>query len=121
MLLEILPHFSRLVPVWDKYIAGRNDSDKALEGAMATLSGDVRGQLRHVAEEQAGIRGQLQEQSKQVAQVAVDVARTRMGLESVEERVARLEKTAAVTIRLLWVTLGLLAVVVVLLILRWRS
>jgi|ERR1035437_7634073 chromosome segregation ATPase len=121
LLLEILPHFSRLVPVWDKYIAGRNDSDKALEGAMATLSGDVRGQLRHVAEEQAGIRGQLQEQSKQVAQVAVDVARTRMGLESVEERVARLEKTAAVTIRLLWVTLGLLAVVVVLLILRWRS
>jgi len=85
LLLEILPHFSRLVPAVDKYLAGRNDSDKALEGAMATLAGDVRGSLRHVTEEQAGMRAQLQEQSKQATQLAVDVARTRMGMESVEE------------------------------------
>ncbi len=118
--MELLPHFSRLVPAWDKYIAGRSDSDKALESAMATLAGDVRGQLRHVSEEQAGIRGQLQEQSKQAAQVAADVTRTRMGMESVEERVAKLEKTAAVTMRLLWVALGLLAVLVVLLVVLRR-
>ena len=118
LLLELLPHFSRLVPAWDKYIAGRNESDKALESAMATLAGDVRGQLRHVAEEQAGIRAQMQEQSKQVGQLAVDVTRTRMGMESVEERVAKLEKTTAVTMRLLWVALGMLAVVVVLLVIR---
>ena len=118
LLLELLPHFSRLVPAWDKYLASRTDSDKALESAMVTLSGDVRGSLRHVAEEQSGIRGQLQEQSKQTAQLAVDVARTRMGMESMEERVARLEKTAAVTIRLLWVALGLMAVVIAILVVR---
>ena len=39
-------------------------------------------------------------------------------MESVEERVARLEKTAAVTMRLLWVALGLLAAVVTMLVVR---
>ena len=76
------------------YIAGRSDSDKALETVEPRCSADVRGSLRHVTEEQAGIRGQLQERSKQTAEVAVEVARTQMGMESVEERVARLEKTA---------------------------
>ena len=118
MLLELLPHFSRLVPAWDKYLAGRKANDEALQGAMAALAGDVRGEMRHVTEEQAGIRGQLQEQSKQVAELAVDAARTRMGMESVEERVAKLEKMAAAMLRLLWVALGLLGVVVVLLVLR---
>jgi chromosome segregation ATPase len=118
LLLDLLPHVSRLVPAWDKYLSSRSESDKALESAMVTLSGDVRGSLRHVAEEQSGIRGQLQEQSKQAAQLAVDVTRTRMGMESLEPRIARLEKTAAVTIRLLWVALGLLAIVVAILIVR---
>jgi type IV secretory pathway component VirB8 len=74
--------------------------------------------LRHVAEEQSGIRGQLQEQSKQAAQLAVDVTRMRMGMESMEQRVARLEKTAAVTMWLLWVAVGLMAVVVAILVVR---
>ena len=118
LLLDLLPHFSRLVPAWDKYLASRTERDKALESAMVTLSGDVRGSLRHVAEEQSGIRSQLQEQSKQSAQLGVDVTRMRMGMESMEQRIAKLEKTAAVTMWLLWVTVGLLAVVVAILAVR---
>jgi chromosome segregation ATPase len=118
LLFDLLPHFSRLVPAWDKYLASRTERDKALEIAMVTLSGDVRGSLRHVAEEQSGIRGQLQEQSKQAAQLGVDVTRMRMGMESMEQRVAKLEKTAAVTMWLLWVSVGLLAVVVAILAVR---
>ena len=118
MLLDLLPHFSRLVPAWDKYLASRTERDKALESAMVTLSGDVRGSLRHVAEEQSGIRGQLQEQSKQAAQLSVDLTRMRMGMESMEQRVARLEKTAAGTMWLLWAAVGLLAVVVAILVVR---
>ena len=118
LLLELLPHFSRLVPAWDKYLASRTDSDKALESAMVTLSGEVRASLRQVAEEQSGIRGQLQEQSKQAAQLAVDVTRMRMGMENMEQRVAKLEKTAAVSLWLLWAALGLLAAVIAILLLR---
>ena len=118
LLLDLLPHFSRLVPAWDKYLASRTERDKALESAMVTLSGDVRGSLRHVAEEQSGIRGQLQEQSKQAAQLGVDVTRVRMGMESMEQRVARLEKTAAVTMWLLWAAVGLMAVVIAILAVR---
>jgi hypothetical protein len=118
LLLQLLPHFSRLVPAWDKYLASRNDNDKALESAMVTLSGDVRGSLRRVAEEQSGIRSQLQEQSKQAAQLGVDVTRMRLGMEGVEERIVRLEKTAAVTMWLVGAALGLLAVMVAILVVR---
>ena len=118
LLLDLLPHFSRLVPAWDKYLASRRENDKALESAMVALSGDVRGSLRHVAEEQSGIRGQLQEQSKKAAQLGVAVTRMRMGMESMEQRIAKLEKTAAVTMWLLWVAVGLMAVVVAILAVR---
>jgi O-acetylhomoserine/O-acetylserine sulfhydrylase-like pyridoxal-dependent enzyme len=85
---------------------------------MVTLAGDVRGSLRQVAEEQSGIRGQLQEQSKQAAQLGVDVTRMRIGMESMEQRIAKLEKTAAGTMWLLWVAVGLMAVVVAILVVR---
>lgn len=92
MLLELLPHFARLMPMADKYLSTRSASDKAQEAALAALGDDVRGSLRHITEEHEGICAQLQEQSQQTAQMAVDVARVRMGVESVEERVAKLEK-----------------------------
>jgi len=53
-----------------------------------------------------------------VAELAVDVTRTRMGVESVEERVAKLEKTAALAVRLLWAALGLLLMVFAILVVR---
>lgn len=111
MLLELLPHLTRLMPAADKYLANRGASDKALESSLTSLNDTVRGQMRHVVEEQAGIRSQLQEQSVQVAEVAVEVTRVRMGVESLEERVARLEKATAVSMRLLAAALVLLAMV----------
>ena len=120
MLLELLPHFTRLVPVADKYFNNRTASDKAQEAALASLSGDVRGGLSKIAEESAGLRQKMQEQSSQTAELAVEVTRARMGTESVEARVARLEKTAALTVRLLWVALVLLAMVFAALVVRMR-
>jgi chromosome segregation ATPase len=118
LLMELLPHFSRLMPVADKYLTNRDASDKAQQAALAALEAGVRGQVRHVVEEQAGIRSQLQEQSVQVAQIAVEVTRVRMGMESAEERLAKLEKSAALTQRLLWVAVGLLAMALTILIVR---
>jgi chromosome segregation ATPase len=118
ILLELLPHFSRLLPVADKYLNSRNVSDKERETALAALAEEVRGELGQVTEEHAGLRRRLQEQTEQLAQVSVDVARARMAVESVEERLAKLERTAALSLRLLSAALGLLAIAVAILIIR---
>jgi chromosome segregation ATPase len=118
ILLELLPHFTRLMPPADKYLNNRTASDEAQKAALAALAQDVRGEIGGVTEEQAGLRRQLQEQTAQIAQVGVEVTRARLGIESVEARVTKLERTAEVTVRLLVIALvllvGLSALVVVL-------
>ena len=109
ILLELLPHFVRLTPVADKYFASRAANDKAQQAALAGLAEEVRGELGKVSEEHAGLHRQLQEQVEQVAQVSVEVTRTRLGIESVETRIAALEKTAGMMVRLLVAALVLLA------------
>ena len=121
LLFDLLPHFSRLVPMADKYFSSRSSTDKAQAAAMAALAADVRGELGKVAEAHEGLSRQLQQQGTQVSELAVDVTRARMGVESVEERVAKLEKTAATQVRLLNVTggaVGDLVVMVVVVILE---
>jgi hypothetical protein len=108
LLMELLPHFSRLLPMADKYLSTRGATDKAHETALAALAGDVRGELGQMGETQAGIHRQLREQSTQMTEMSVQVARTRMGIESVEVRVAELEKSARMAVRLLGAALGLL-------------
>ena len=109
ILLELLPHFARLTPVADKYFASRAANDKAQQAALAGLGEEVRGELGKVTEAHAGLHRQLQEQVEQVAQVSVEVTRTRLGIESVETRIAALEKTAGMTVKLLVAALVLLA------------
>lgn len=116
LLFDLLPHFARLMPMADKYLSSRSDRDKAQEAALAALAADVRGDLADVTEAHSGLRRQLQEQSTQVAELGVEVTRARLGVESVEARVAKLEKTAAATRALLGGVAGLLAAAFVLLI-----
>jgi septal ring factor EnvC (AmiA/AmiB activator) len=123
MLFELLPHFARLMPMADKYLSSRSASEKTQEAALASLAGEVRGELGKVTgeigkvtEANAGVSRQLQEQSRQIADMGVEVARTRMGVESAEARIAKLEKTAAATKAMLGGAVGLLAAVFVLLI-----
>jgi hypothetical protein len=117
MLFELLPHFARLMPVPDKYLNSRSASENAQEAALAD---EVRGSLGTFTEAQAGLRQQAQQQSAQISELAIDVTRARMGVESVEARVARLEKKTALTVRLLVGALvllvGLVALVVVVLV-----
>jgi chromosome segregation ATPase len=114
ILLEILPHLTRLVPAADKFLASRNASDKAQEEALAALADHVRDGISGVAEEQAGLRRQLQEQSEQIGQVGVEVTRARMGVESIEARITKLEQVSRTATRLQWVVLVLVGVVAVL-------
>ena len=95
------------MPIADKYLSSRSESDKAQAAALAALAAEVRGDLSGVTEANSGLRRQLQEQSTQVAELGVEVTRARLGVESVEARVAKLEKTAGAAIRLLWAVAGL--------------
>ncbi len=118
MLFELLPHLARLVPMADKFLSTRSASDKAQEAALAALAGEVRGEFGKVAETNAGLSRQLQEQGSQIAELGVEVTRARMGVESVEARVAKLEKTAVLAVRLLWVVLLLVALVFAIVVVR---
>jgi chromosome segregation ATPase len=118
MLFELLPHFARLLPMADKFLTGRNGGEAAQDAALAALAAEMRGQLGNVAETHEGIQRQLQEQNKQLSETAVEVTRARMSVESVEVRVARLEKTAGTTMRLLLAVLVLVAVALGILVVR---
>jgi chromosome segregation ATPase len=118
MLLELLPHFARLMPMADKYLSTRSVSDKAHEAALAALADELRGESAKASEANAGLSRQVQEQSKQIAEIAVEVTRARMAAESIESRVAKLEKTTALAVRLLWIALVLLAALIAIVLLR---
>lgn len=93
MLIELLPHFVRLVPVADRFLASRSASDSAQEAALATLSESVRGNLGQLSELHSGVQRALKEQSTQVNEIAVEVTRARLGIESTEARVGALERS----------------------------
>jgi chromosome segregation ATPase len=118
LLLDLLPHFSRLLPVADKYLARISANEKAQATELAALSADVRKQMGRLTETQAGVARQLQQQSMQLAEIAVDVTRTRMGIEGAEERIAKLEKSMGMAVRLLWVALALMAATLALVAIR---
>jgi chromosome segregation ATPase len=120
ILFELLPHLTRLVPMADKYLTTRSASERAQEAALAALGTEVRGELSQMGEAHSGLQRQLQEQSAQLAETAVEVTRTRMGVEGLESRVGKMEEAIAGVKRLAVVGLvgvvgavGLLVVVLV--------
>src|ERR1035441_8873666 len=118
LLFDLLPHFSRRMPMAEKYFSSRSERDRAQEAALAALAADVRGELGQVTEAHAGLRRQLQEQSAQIAELGVEVTRARLGAESVEARVAKLEKAVGTATRLLWVVLGFVVMMFAILVVR---
>lgn len=109
MLLELLPHFTRLLPMADKYLSTRSAGERAQEAALAALRAEVRGELGQMTEAHLGLSRQLQEQGTQLAEMSVDVTRARMGVEGMEARLSRVEKTAIAAMKLLVAVLVLLA------------
>ena len=79
------------------------------------MAASVRGDLGQVVDAHAGIQRALKDQAEQIAEIAVEGTRTRMGVESIEARVAGLEKMLRLTMKLTLVALVLVAGCVVLL------
>jgi len=115
MLLELLSHFARLAPVADRYFAGRAVNDKAQQETLAGLAAEVRGGLGKLEEAREGLGRQLQEQGAQAAELSVEVTRARMGVESVEARLAGTEKKLDRVRWMLGAVFGLLVMAVALL------
>jgi hypothetical protein len=116
MLLDLLPHFTRLVPLADKYFSGRGAEDKAHAAALAAIGDQLRAGLSAADEVNAGVQQALKAQGEQIAEVGVEATRARMAVESVEQRVEKLERSAATAMRIAVVALALLAGAVALLI-----
>ena len=116
LLLELLPHFTRLVPLADKYFSGRGDQDKAHTTALAGLSEEMRGGLERVDEVHAGLQQALKEQGEQIAELGVEATRARMAVEAVDQRVSKLERRAKATLMVAEAGFILLLAVVVMLI-----
>ena len=116
ILLELLPHFTRLVPLADRYFSNRGDEDKAHTVALASLGEEVRGSLERIDEVHAGLQDALKTQGEQIAEVGVEAARARMAAEQVEQRVAKLERRATATLMVAEAGFILLVVAVVMLI-----
>jgi hypothetical protein len=116
ILLELLPHFTRLVPLADKYFSGRGEQDKAHVAALAALGEEVRGGLGRVDEVHAGLRQALKEQGEQIAEVGVEATRARIAVEAVDARVTKVETSVVTAMRISIAALVLLAAVAVMLI-----
>jgi chromosome segregation ATPase len=93
LLFDLLPHFARLMPVADKYLSTRSASEKAQEAALAALGESVRSEMGRAGEANAGVLRQMQDQNARLSELAVDVARTRMAVESMEARLSQMEQS----------------------------
>jgi len=116
ILLELLPHFTRVLPLADRYFSSRGEEDKAHAVALASLGEEVRGSLERIDEVHAGLQDALKTQGEQIAEVGVEAARARMAAEQLEQRVAKLERRAKATLMVAEAGFILLVVAVVMLI-----
>jgi hypothetical protein len=116
MLFELLPHFTRLLPMADKYLSSRSADDRSQAAALAALGESVRSDLGKTAEMHVEVQRALKEQSALVGEIAAEGLRVRLGVEAIEGRFAGLEKMLRLTLGLLAAVVLLLGVAVVLLV-----
>jgi chromosome segregation ATPase len=118
MLLEFLPHLTRLIPAADRYLSSRPASDKAHEAALAALSEDQRSAFSKVTAENAALKSHLQQLITDSAQLRAETSVLRTSLEGLDSRVTRIESRVTAVSRVLWVVVAMLAAVLVIVLLR---
>jgi hypothetical protein len=113
MLIEILPHLSRLLPMWDKFLTSKAANEKGTENALNAMAEGVRGDLGQVTAAHVGLYRQLQDQSAQIAELSDQIRLAQAAAERAEAA-ARLADPAISEIAK-WVKAGIVAIVVLLL------
>lgn len=100
-LLELAPHLVRLVPAANNFFQNKSAGDEANRKALEDIAEGLRGDLGQVTASHAGLYRQLNEQSEKLALMAADVAASRVSMESIEGRLARLQRRYGTTTKLL--------------------
>lgn len=119
MLMELLPHLSRLVPMWDNFLSSKAANEKATETALATIvaaSDGMRQSVGEVAAAHATLYRQIQQQGaetkEQIAALEQEMQYARIVTERLEAAVRQIE--ARVSSQTVWLRGGVLATVLLL-------
>jgi chromosome segregation ATPase len=92
MLIELVPHVARLVPMADKFFQSKTAGEEANRKAMDAMAEGLRGDLGQVTASHAGLYRQLNEQSDKLAEISVEARAARDAAQAVEPRIALLER-----------------------------
>jgi septal ring factor EnvC (AmiA/AmiB activator) len=92
MLIELVPHVARLVPIADKFFQSKTAGEEANRKAMEAMAEGLRGDLGQVTSSHAGLYRQLNDQSEKLAEISVEAHAARAAAESVEARITHLER-----------------------------
>lgn len=118
MLIELLPHLTRLVPMWERFLNSRQANEKVVENAVQAMADQVHSDLGQVTAAQAGLYRQLQEQSTafaaQIAVLADEVHVARLAAQRAEDAVRRVDTANAGLAG--WIKGGVVAIVLLLLV-----
>jgi septal ring factor EnvC (AmiA/AmiB activator) len=112
MLIELVPHVARLVPMADKFFQSKTANEEANRKAMEAMADGLRGDLGQVTASHSGLYRQLNDQSEKLAEISVEARAARSAAEAVEPRIAHLERRLD-RIATLLLVVTLLAVVLV--------
>lgn len=110
-LIELLPHFARLVPALERFLQSKGGGDEASRQAMAEAADGLRGDLALTAEKlqhemaqltasHAGIYRQLNEQSEKIATLGGSMRSIEATFDTMERRTRRIEKRLGMLIAL---------------------
>jgi cobalamin biosynthesis Mg chelatase CobN len=91
MLFEVLPHIGRLVPMAEKFFATRGAREAEEQASLNTMAETLRSELGRVSAASAGVQQALAAQAEQTGATAVEVTRIRIGVETLEGRLGKLE------------------------------
>ena len=110
-LLALIPHLSRLVPTLEKYFSNRQHGD----AAMAAMADGIRSDVGQITKAHNSLYRQLQDQSAQIADVAGEITRLRMAVESAQHRADALELQTAALAK--WLRIGIITIAALLVVL----
>ena len=113
-LIELLPHATRLLPMADRFFNAKTADAEASRNAMEQMAEGLRGDLGQVTASHAGLYRQLNDQSVQLSELGAGQRSTKLSVDAIEDRTARLEQQLSRLTILVGIALLLLATVCIL-------
>jgi len=113
-LIELAPHITRLLPMADRFFQAKTADADASRSAMQQMAEGLRGDLGQVTASHAGLYRQLNDQSMQLSELGAGQRSTKLSVDAIEDRTARLEQRLSRLTILVGIALLLLATVCIL-------